>query len=146
MSDGEEGAAAHDTETLFIITVNGRAARCELVAGLDGVHDAFLRTVWSGPGEAMPHEFSGHLESLRDPAAWAVHGEGDGLPFWHWWAGLGDNSVSVQRLTVPVPLGPRAGAALEQAAAALRGCAAELRLAAREAGGPLPFLRDKGVK
>lgn len=104
--DEEEGAAAPDRKTLFVVTVNGVGARSELAAGLDGVQEALLRALWSGLGEVLPHDLAGHLASLRDPAAWVPHGEGDGQPFWHWWAGLGDNSVSIQRLTGPVPVAP----------------------------------------
>jgi hypothetical protein len=137
MTEEEEGEAAPTRETLFVVTVNGMRARCELVAGLDGVQEALLRALWSGPGEALSQDLAGHLASLREPAVWALHGEGDGRPFWHWWAGLGDNSVSIQRLTGPVAAAPSANRALHEAAAALASCAAELRSAVQHARGPL---------
>jgi hypothetical protein len=148
----EEGkaaaAAAPEADAPFVVTVNGPAARSEVVAGLDGVREAFLQAVWSGPRSAVPDDLGAHLAALGDPAAWAAHGRGDGRPFWHWWLGFGDGSVSVQRVTGPLPADPRAPARaaeragqLRQAAAALAACAAELRAAADAAagrsGGPL---------
>lgn len=122
-----------DIDTLFIATVNGRAARCEIVAGLEGVAEAFLQAAWSRAADAMPEDLAALHASLRDPAAWAPHGLGDGRPFWHWWAGLGDGSISFQRLTAALPAAGGEGPAV--AVAALRACAAELRLAAQQAGG-----------
>ena len=92
----------------------------------------------------MPDDLGAHLAALGDPAAWAAHGRGDGRPFWHWWLGLGGGSVSVQRVTGPLPADPRAAreaaeraGRLKRAAAALSACAAELRAAAagRSEGG-----------
>ncbi|MFC7739560.1 hypothetical protein ACFQX4_28405 [Roseomonas sp. GCM10028921] len=84
MKDEERGATAPNEDTLFVVTVNGEGARCELAIGLDGVNEAFLRAFWSRPGEALPQELAESLASLRDPVAWALHGAGDGRPFWHW--------------------------------------------------------------
>jgi hypothetical protein len=145
MKDEEQGATAPDGDTLFVVTVNGEAARCEIVVGLDGVHEAFLRALWSRHRETLPRDLAERLASLRDPAAWAAHGEGDGQPFWHWWAGFGDNSVSVQRLTGPVPGVASAKVALHEAAVALASCAAELRLAVQHARGTLRLFPDSGA-
>ena len=137
MDETGKAAAAPEADALFVVTVNGPAARSEVVAGLDGVREAFLQAVWSGPRSAVPDDLGAHLASLGDPAAWAAHGRGDGRPFWHWWLGFGDGSVSVQRLTVPLPADPRAAAEaagraerLRRAAADLAACAADLRAAA----------------
>jgi hypothetical protein len=145
MKDEEQGATAPNGDTLFVVTVNGEAARCEVVVGLDGVHEAFLRALWARPPEALPQDLAERLASLRDPAAWAAHGEGDGQPFWHWWAGFGENSVSVQRLTGPVPAAASAKVALQEAVVALASCAAELRLAAQHARGTLRVFPDGGA-
>ena len=139
----EEGkaaaVAAPEADALFVVMVNGPAARSEVVAGLDGVREAFLQAVWSGPRSAVPDDLGAHLASLGDPGAWAAHGRGDGRPFWHWWLGFGDGSVSVQRVTGPLPADPRGAAEragqLRRAAAALATCAAELRAAADAAAG-----------
>jgi hypothetical protein len=144
----EEGkaaaAAAPEADAPFVVTVNGPAARSEVVAGLDGVREAFLQAVWRGPRDAVPDDLGAHLASLGDPAAWAAHGRGDGRPFWHWWLGLEDGSVAVQRVTWPLPADPRAAAEaaerveqLRQAAAALASCAAELRAATGRSDRPL---------
>lgn len=137
MDENGNAAAAPEADAPFVVTVNGPAARSEVVAGLDGVREAFLQAVWRGPRDAVPDGLGAHLASLGDPAAWAAHGSGDGRPFWHWWLGLDDGSVSAQRVTGPVPAGhgAAAGAAeraerLARAAEALAACAAELRAAA----------------
>jgi hypothetical protein len=48
-------------------------------------------------------EFAAAIASLDDPEAWAVHGSGDGRPFWHWWLGYDGGSATLQRLTEPLP-------------------------------------------
>ena len=110
MDETGKAAAAPEADALFVVTVNGPAARSEVVAGLDGVREAFLRAVWRGSRDAVPDDLGAHLASLDDPEAWAAHGHGDGRPFWHWWLGFGDGSVSVQRVTGPLPADPRAAA------------------------------------
>ena len=142
MRDEERGASIPDGSTMFVVTVNGEGARCDLVIGLEGVHEALLRALWSGPREALPRDLAEHLASLREPAAWAVHGAGDGQPFWQWWAGLGERSVSVQRLTGPMPVVPSAKVALQEAATALISCAADLRRAIEHGRGTLRISRD----
>ena len=141
---GKAAAAPGEAEASFVVTVNGPAARSEVAAGLDGVREAFLRAVWRGPRGAVPDDLGAHLASLGDPAAWAAHGRGDGRPFWHWWLGLEDGSVAVQRVTCPLPADPRAAAEAaervehsRQAAAALKSCAAELRAATGRSDRPL---------
>ena len=111
MDEGGKAATAPEAGALFVVTVNGPIARSEVVAGLDGVREAFLQAVWRGPRDAVPDDLGANLASLGDPAAWAAHGRGDGRPFWHWWLGFGDGSVSVQRVTAPLPADPRAAAA-----------------------------------
>lgn len=139
--DQEQEGAAPGADALFVVTVNGPAARAEIVAGLDGVREAFLQAVWRGPRSAVPDDLAAHLASLGDPGAWAEHGRGDGQPFWHWWLGLEDGSVSVQRVTGPPPVvAPAAGEVAERAewlrrtAVSLAACAAELRAAAGQRG------------
>ncbi|MBB5696479.1 hypothetical protein [Muricoccus pecuniae] len=146
MRDEERGATIPGESTTFVVTVNGEGARCDLVIGLEGVHEALLRALWSGPREALPRDLAEHLASLREPAAWAVHGAGDGQPFWHWWAGLGERSVSVQRLTGPMPFLPSAKAALQEAVTALISCAADLRLAVEQRRGALRICRDNEAR
>ena len=142
MGDEGEGAAVPEAEALFAVTVNGPAARSDIVAGLEGVREALLRAFWRGPRDGpAPDGLAAGLASLADPAAWAGHGRGDGRPYWHWWIGLGDGSVSVQRVTGPLPADPREAAGraerLRRAAADLAACAAELRAAAGRGGRPL---------
>lgn len=130
----EPEAGAPETDAPFVVTVNGPAARSEVVAGLDGVREAFLRAVWQGPRNAVPDDLDAHLAALGNPAAWAAHGLGDGRPFWHWWLGFEDGSIAVQRVTGPLPADSRTAAEAagnversRRAAAALAACAAELR-------------------
>ena len=135
-----------DESTIFVVTVNGEGARCDLAVGLEGVQEVVLQALWSGPREALPRDLAECLASLREPAAWAVHGAGDGHPFWHWWAGLGERSVAVQRLTGPVPASPSTRAALSEAATALISCAAELRMALEHGRGALRISSDNEAR
>jgi hypothetical protein len=146
MRDEERSATIPDGSTMFIVTVNGEGARCDLAVGLEGVHEALLRALWSGPREALPRDLAEYLASLREPAAWAVHGAGDGQPFWHWWAGLGDRSVAVQRLTGPVPAAPSAKVTLRETATALASIAAELRLAVEQRRGASRISSDNEAR
>lgn len=143
MDDEMDHAAEPGAGVLFLVTLNGPASRSEVVAGLGGVRDALLRAVLHGPRDAVPDDLDGRLASLGDPAAWAVHGRGDGEPFWHWWTGFEQGSMSAQRISVPLATGPHAapGAAegasrAKRAAASLAACAAELRAMAGTGGTP----------
>jgi hypothetical protein len=130
-----ENEAARDippeADALFVVTVNGPAAAAEIVQGLEEVREAFLRCIWRGPRDAVPDDLDRQLASLEDAAAWAVHGQGDGKPFWHWWTGFADGSVSVQRITAALPA-EDAGAAGRSAGVDPAACAAALREAARQ--------------
>ena len=143
MDDEGKDTAVPEADAVFVVTVTGPSAWAEVVSGLDGVRGAFLQAVWRGPREAVPDDLGAHLASLADPGAWAAHGRGDGRPFWHWWLGLEDGSVSVQRLTAPLPADPHAlaqaahrASRLKRTAAALAACAAELRVAVTQTREP----------
>lgn len=120
--------------SLFAVTVNGPNASAEIVWGLEGVREAVLRVVWRQGRGVIPRDIEGHLERLEDAAAWSDHGVGDGQPYWHWWLGLQDGSVSVQRITAPLPAEPArvaegigCRARLARATEELVACGAELR-------------------
>jgi hypothetical protein len=130
-----------EAEALFLVTCNGARPGAQVVAGLAGVQAAFLRILWRGPRDAVPNDLATLVAALEDPGAWAAHGQGDGRPFWHWWAALPDGSVSVQRITEALPPDPRSAAealaraqSLSRATAGLAECAAALRLEARPRG------------
>ena len=145
MSETEDNPVPPEAEALFVVTVNGPAAGAEVVPGLEAAREAILRAVWRGAQGAAPEDLGARLEALDDPGAWVPHGLGDGRPFWHWWAALGEGSVSVQRITLPLPEDPRVradqSAGLRRTAAALAACAEELRQAAQAADGSLRFLQ-----
>ncbi len=130
----EDASPLPQPSSLFVVTVNGPNAGAEVVRGLEGVRDAVLRVVWrEGRGE-VPRDIEGHLARLEDAVAWSDHGAGDGQPYWHWWLGLQDGSVSVQRITAPLPAEParvaegsECRARLARAAEELAACGAELR-------------------
>ncbi len=143
MDDEVDRAAEPGANVLFLVTLNGPTSRSEVVPGLDGVRDALLRAVLHGPRDAVPDDLDGRSASLGDPATWAVHGRGDGQPFWHWWTGFEHGSMSAQRITVPIATGPHAAAGAaegasraKQAVASLAACAAELRAIAGPGGTP----------
>ncbi len=129
-----------EAAALFLVTVNGAEARAEIAAGLDAVRDLILRVLWSGAREVEPAALDRMMAGLDDPAAWAAHGTGDGRPFWHWWAGFGNGSVAVQRLTGHLPAEAWPAAARTQAAASLLHCAAALRGLARGAPAARPMI------
>ena len=130
----EDGSPPPPPSSLFAVTVNGPNASAEIVRGLEGVREAVLRVVWREGREAIPRDIEGHLARLEDVVAWSDHGVGDGQPYWHWWLGLQDGSVSVQRITAPLPAEParvaegiECRARLVRAAEELAACGAELR-------------------
>jgi hypothetical protein len=131
-SDGNPCLA--EAGSMFALTVNGPDARSEIVQGLEGVRDRVLAVVLRERNDANAHDLAMHIARLEDPAVWAEHGVGDGRPYWHWWLGLQNGSISVQRITEPLPADPELvageadrGARLARAAEQLKECGAELR-------------------
>jgi hypothetical protein len=133
MSDTDANTAPPEAEALFLVTLNGPAASSEVVAGLEGVQDAFLRMLWRDARDSVPEDVAGFLAALADPATWAAHGHGDGRPFWHLWRGFGEGSISVQRIVRALPPDPQAEERRLALRRALAECAAALRRLAREA-------------
>ncbi len=131
--------AVPEAAACFVIIIQGATPRAGIVEGIEGVKDALLRHLWKEPGAAVLDQAAALIGSIEDPGAWAVHGSGDGRPFWHWWLGYEGGSVTVQRLTEPLPPRLDAGllrSAVADAATALAGCARDLRqLAGEDAGG-----------
>jgi hypothetical protein len=130
---GAEGMeAVQQPAERFVVILQGAIAWAGLAEGVEGVKDTLLRVLWSNPGGAVLGEVAAILDSLDDPAAWAVHGAGDGRPYWHWWLGYDGGSVTVQRLTEPTTLADRARAArlagaVADAVGPLADCAEDLR-------------------
>lgn len=137
--DATASGTAPEAAARFVVIIQGTAPRAGIVEGIEGVKNALLQHLWKEPGVAVLDQAAALIGSIEDPAAWAVHGSGDGRPFWHWWLGYEGGSVTVQRLTEPLPARLDAGllrSAIADAADALAGCARDLRqLAGEDAGG-----------
>ncbi len=61
--------------------------------------------------------------------AWAVHGSGNGRPYWGWWFDCEGGSVTIQRLIEPLPSEMAFGRlriALDDVDGVLTDCAADL--------------------
>ena len=131
-----EGAAR------FVVIVQGAKPWAGLAEGIEGVKETLLRVLWNDPAGALLGEVAAVIASLDDPEVWAVHGAGDGLPYWHWWCGYEGGSITVQRLTDPLPLPADAvllRAALADAIGPLEDCAQDLRRIAASGGGGYVF-------
>jgi hypothetical protein len=114
----------------FVVTLQGSPSMAGVVEGIEGIKEFLLRILWRDPGGALLDEVAAVLSSLEDPQAWAVHGPGDGHPYWHWWMGYEGGSITVQRLTEELPAQPQAPglrAALSEAVAALADCVQDLQ-------------------
>lgn len=137
----DEDPPMAEASSLFAVTINGPHARSEIVRGLDGVRDAVLAAILREQRDAIARDLEVRVARIEDVAAWVEHGVGDGRPYWHWWLGLPDGSISVQRITEPLPAEPAFAAAeadrrarLARAAQQLAECGAELRLAMTRRG------------
>jgi hypothetical protein len=87
----------------FALIIQGSTPWTGVVEGIESVKETLLRILWRDPEGAVLGNVASTLGSLDEPAAWAVHGAGDGRPYWHWWVGYEGGSVTVQRLTEPLP-------------------------------------------
>lgn len=135
--DGLRTDAPPEAAARFVVTIQGEEAVACLVEGIAGVREFLLQRLWTDPGAAVLDEVAAALRSLDEPEAWAVHGRGDGRPFWHWWLGYAGGAVAVQRLTEEPPHHPAEDAlrtALADAVGALSECSEALRRLAAGAG------------
>jgi len=87
----------------FVLIIQGSTSWAGVVEGIEGVKEALIQILWNDPEHAVLEDVAATLASLDEPAEWAVHGSGDDRPFWHWWLGYEGGSVTVQRLTEPLP-------------------------------------------
>lgn len=127
--DGVEPAGIPEAEAPFVLIVQGAAPWAGVVEGIEGVRDALSRILRGDPERAVLGEVAAILAALGSPATWRAHGEGDGRPFWHLWFGVEGGSVTVQRLTAPLPAAADLGrvrVALGEIAALLAEQAAEM--------------------
>jgi hypothetical protein len=92
-------AAIPEAKSCFVLIIQGTLPWAGVVEGIEGVREALLRILWTDPEQALIKDVAAAIASLNDPAAWAPHGSGDGRPFWHWWLGYEEGSITVQRLT-----------------------------------------------
>jgi hypothetical protein len=116
----------------FVVTINGPSASCMIVSGLSAVRTTIIEVLGGGQRESLPPGLRDRLAELGQAGMWACHGAGDARPFWHWWCGFPEGSVSVQRVTtaLPQPRGtaePGSATAAHEAASALKDLAAEVR-------------------
>ncbi len=101
--DRGDMAEISEAKSCFVVVMQGIRPWAGVVEGIEGIREALTRIVSSDPEQLLFHEVAAAIASLDDPEAWAVHGLGDGRPFWHWWLGYDGGSVTLQRLTEPLP-------------------------------------------
>jgi hypothetical protein len=121
-SEAAPSGMAPEAGGCFVVILQGSSSMAGVVEGIEGVKEFLLRALWRDPGGAVLDEVAAIVSSLEDPEAWAVHGPGDGRPYWHWWMGYEGGSVTVQRLTEELPSRPQGmdlRSALSDAIAAL---------------------------
>ena len=130
-----EGKAADtigppEAAACFVVVIQGSTPWAGVVDGIAGAKEALLRIPWNDPSGAVLEEVAAILASLDEPTVWKAHGSGDGRPYWHWWFGYDGGSVTVQRLTEPLPSEATVGrlrAAFDEVTGVLIDCAADLR-------------------
>ena len=124
-SEGKPEAVA-----CFVLIIQGSTTWAGVVQGIEGVKEALVQSLWKDPRRAVLEEVAAILASLDEPATWEVHGSGDGRPYWHWWFGYEGGSVTVQRLTEPLPsdlVVGRLRSTLSEVTGVLTDCAEDLR-------------------
>jgi hypothetical protein len=124
-SEGKPEAVA-----CFVLIIQGSTTWAGVVEGIEGVKEALVRSLWKDPDRAVLEEVAAILASLDEPATWEAHGSGDGRPYWHWWFGYEGGSVTVQRLTEPLPsdlVVERLRSTLSEVTGVLADCAEDLR-------------------
>src|SRR4051812_47160557 len=92
-------AAIPEARSRFVLIIQGFPPWAGVVEGIEGVKEALVRILWVDPQQVLLKDVEAAIASLDDPAAWALHGSGDGRPYWHWWLGYEGGSITVQRLT-----------------------------------------------
>lgn len=124
-SEGKPEAVA-----CFVLIIQGSTTWAGVVEGIEGVKEALVQILWKDPGRAVLEEVAAILASLDEPATWKAHGSGDGRPYWHWWFGYEGGSVTVQRLTEPLPsdlVVGRLRSTLSEVTGVLTDCTEDLR-------------------
>ena len=92
-----------EAKSWFVVIMQGVRPWAGVVEGIESVREALTRFICDDPEHLVVQEVAAAIASLDDPEAWAAHGFGDGRPFWHWWLGYDGGSVTLQRLTEPLP-------------------------------------------
>jgi hypothetical protein len=119
-----------EAEACFTVILQGSMTWAGVVKGVAGVKETLQRLLCRGCNTMPLDQISDALVSMDDQTAWAVHGTGDGRPYWHWWLGYEGGSVTVQRLTAPLCQNQAAGelhATLREVADILAEYARDLR-------------------
>lgn len=133
-----DNAWAAETGACFAVILQGAPAWAGVVMGIEGVQEILNRLLLGNLRQMPLKPLVDAVASMDDPSAWAVHGTGDGRPFWHWWLGYEGGSATVQRLTAPLPQGRAVDAlraTLGEVTGTLTECARDLR-ALGKAGQP----------
>jgi hypothetical protein len=119
-----------EAEACFVLVIQGSTTWAGVVRGIDGVKETLVQLLWKDPERAMLEEVAAILAALEEPVTWEAHGSGDGRPYWHWWFGYEGGSVTVQRLTEPLPSDlamDRLRSSLGEVTGVLDDCAGDLR-------------------
>jgi hypothetical protein len=146
--DAGQAAAEADSATAgawFVVVSQGAAPRARVVEGLAAVREAVAEAV-RACGRHGPAGVGDLVASLDDPGAWAAHGRGDGLPYWHWWHGWDGGALAVQRLTEAPPAAAATRAALDDAVEALSDLARALHGAVGGGGEGYVFRARRPVR
>ncbi|TDH58362.1 hypothetical protein E2C06_32960 [Dankookia rubra] len=136
--------AISEASSCFVLIIQGAQPWAGVVEGIEGVREALVQVLWTDPEQALVQDVAAALASLDEPEAWASHGLGDGRPYWHWWHGYDDGSITVQRLTER-PSGMtemHLRSAVDDAAQTLTDLAADLRKLAGTQGRQYVFARS----
>jgi hypothetical protein len=99
-------ANTSEARCCFVLIIQGTKPWAGVVEGIEDAQDALTRKLCSDREPVLLQDVAAAIASLHDPEAWAVHGSGDGRPFWHWWFGYDGGSATLQRLTEPLPPDP----------------------------------------
>ena len=123
-------AGTPGAKNCFVLIIQGSQPWAGVVDGIEGVKESFVRIFRNDPDQMLLLDVAAAIASLDTPEAWAMHGAGDGRPYWHWWFGYEGGSVTVQRLTKPLPPNPavhRLRSRLDEVAGALTDITEDLR-------------------
>ena len=80
-------AGTPGAKNCFVLIIQGSQPWAGVVDGIEGVKESFVRISRNDPDQMLLLDVAAAIASLDKPEAWAMHGAGDGRPYWHWWFG-----------------------------------------------------------